>query len=93
MGAGAFLEGDFMSFKLRDALDRAIFRHQNHFGFRFGRLDAHVNQIGPGGLGKNWRNITGAAEIDTADVERFQHLRPSREFNPRDFSLRIAFLE
>ena len=57
-----------MTFKIGYGFDWAVICHQNHFGFGLRRLDAHVQQISPGSLGKDWRNIPGTAEINTANV-------------------------
>ena len=41
-----------------------------------------VDQIRLSGLGKGRRRIAGGRQVDTADVQPFQHLRAGREFHP-----------
>lgn len=41
-----------MTFKIGYGFDRAVFCHQNHFGFGLRWLDAHIYQISPGSLAK-----------------------------------------
>ena len=82
-----------MPFEVGDAFNVAVFRHQNHFGLRFGRLNANIDEVRSRRLGEYRRNITRAAEIDTADVQGLQHLRASREFHPGEFGVREAFFQ
>ena len=82
-----------MSFKVGNAFNLAVFRHQNHFGLRFGRFNADINEVRSRRLGEYRRNIAGTAKIDTAYVQGFQHLRARRKLDPGEFGVREAFFQ
>ena len=50
-----------MAFEVGDAFDLAVFGHQNNLCLRLRGLNANVNQIRPGSLRKDRRDIAGAA--------------------------------
>ena len=68
-------------------------RHQDDFRFGLGRLRTDIDQIGARRLSKDRRNVASTADVNAADVQRLQHLRTGREFNPRDMGARIALLQ
>ena len=63
-------------------MNRRVFRYHDSFGFGVCRRVREVDQIRLSGLGKGRRRIAGGREVNTADIQPFQHLRASREFHP-----------
>ena len=71
-----------LALQVGHAVDCRLFRHHNRFRFRVSGGVGKVDQIGLRRLGKGRRRIAGRGQIDTADVEPLQHLRPGGEFDP-----------
>ena len=71
-----------MPFSSATDLDRAVLGHKDRLARRGRRLVADVDQRGARGLGEDRRGFAGGAEIDRADIERFEELRSGRELGP-----------
>ena len=85
----------FLPLRSATRLQRAVLGHKDRFGFRRRRLVADIDERRPGSLREDRRRFARRAEIDGADIERLEQLRPGRELGPLDrIALRLQlFLE
>jgi hypothetical protein len=81
----SLVERDLPALEVGDRLDRAVLRDQDCLAAGSGWLVRHVDERSACGLGENRRRLTGIAEIDRADIDRFQQLRAGRKFGPHRF--------
>ena len=82
MDVGALVQRDLLALQVGHADERRVLRHQDRLTPRCRRLVGDVEQRGAGGLGEDRRRLARGAEIDCADVERFEQLRSARKLGP-----------
>ena len=82
MHVRALVERDLLALEVGDGLDRAVLRDEDRLAAGGRRLVRHVEQRSAGGLSEDRRRFTGIAEVDGADVHRFEQLRPAKNYLP-----------
>ena len=81
---GALVERDLLAFEIGDRFQQAVLRHENRLALRRRRLIGDIPDRCTRGLRKNRRRFAGVAEIDGADIERFEQRRPGRKLRPNN---------
>ena len=81
-GVRALVQRHLLALEIGHRLDRAVLGNQNGLAARGGRLMRDIEKRRTGGLGKDRRRFAGIAEIDRADIDGFEELRPGGKFRP-----------
>ena len=84
MDIRAFVQRDLLALEVGDGLQRAVLGDQDRLGFGRRWLVAHIDEGSAGGLCEDRRGLASRAEVDRADVECLEQLRPGRELRPLD---------
>ena len=82
MDVRALVERDLLALEIGDGLDRAVLGHEDRLARGRGRLMRDIDERRAGGLREDRRRFAGIAEIDGADIDRFEQLRPGGELRP-----------
>ena len=85
MHVRALVQRDLFALQVSQRFDWAILWDKDGLASWRGRLVAHVNERRACRLGKNGRRLASIAEIDGANIQRLQELRPGRKLDPGDF--------
>ena len=82
MDIRALVEGDLLAAQIGDGFERTVLRDQDRLALRGRRIVGKIDQRRAGSLRKDRRRFAGDAEIDRADIERFEERRSRRKFGP-----------
>ena len=82
VNVGALVQRDLLAFQIGDRIQLAVLRHQDRLALRRRRLIGDILDRRAGGLREDRRRFAGVAEIDRADIERFEQRRAGRKFRP-----------
>ncbi|CAM2160384.1 hypothetical protein PT2222_70367 [Paraburkholderia tropica] len=91
----SLVQGDFLALEFGNGLDRRLLADHQTFGVGRRHFVGGVDKVRAGGLRENRRRFAHVTEIDRADVQAFEQLRPRRELVPRqlDAERREALFE
>ena len=78
----ALVERDPAALQIGHRFQRRILAHHHGLGGGRGQVVGDVDHVGTRRLREDRRRFADIAEVDAADVERFEHLRPAGEFDP-----------
>ena len=82
VNVGALVQRDLLALEVGDRLDLAVLRHQDRLALRRRRLIGDILDRRARGLREDRRRFAGVAEIDRADIERFEQRRAGRKLRP-----------